>query len=1008
MGNNERPDLVAIRTRLSARRGREYWRSLEELAGGPEFDNFLENEFRHELPAPSELNRRDLLRLMGASLALAGLSACTKQPAELIVPYVRAPEQIIPGKPLFFATAMPICGLGVGVLAESHMGRPTKIEGNPQHPASLGATDAVTQASVLTLYDPDRSQVAVRQGRISSWVTFSGEMARERTAQALRRGAGLRLLTEPVSSPSLTRLIQQDLARDFPEAKWIQYDAGASQAGNAGAALAFGRPVNTIYRFDAANVVLSIGADFMGTGPAALRYSRDFMKNRRLREGQKTMNRLYVVEPCPTVTGSVADHRFPMRASELESFARSIYGELSGGPGAGGWASAIARDLKAQNGAAVVIAGDDAPPAVHALAHAINGAIGAAGKTLSYTEPLEANPTDQMAALRELVGEMNAGKIDLLLILGGNPVYDAPADLEFAKALQKVRMRAHLSLYEDETSELCHWHIPQAHYLESWGDIRAYDGTVTIQQPLIAPLYGGRTTSEVVAVMAGRPNLSPHEIVRNYWTAERGAAPAVTGAAQQQQRGPSSTAGVSDFETWWQTALHDGVVPNTALPTVTVSAKPPSATQPAGGGIELVFRPDPTIGDGRWANNGWLQELPKPVSKLTWDNAAFLSPATAQRNDVVDGDVIEVRHNGRSVRAPVYISPGNANDSVTLFLGYGRTRAGKLGNGLGYNAYRIRTASAPLFVTGAEIRKTGETVRLANTQDHHAVATNAGAGREYRDLMRVTTLSEYGTNPHFAQGAVHAPDKELTIYPEWNYRGYAWGMAIDQNACIGCSACVVACNAENNIPVVGKDQVLRGREMHWLRIDRYYRGDEENPEIHHQPMLCQHCETAPCEPVCPVAATAHSSEGLNQMIYNRCVGTRYCSNNCPYKVRRFNFYNYNDWNTPSLHGLRNPDVTVRSRGVMEKCTFCVQRIQAAKIDSEKEDRRVRDGEIITACQAACPTDAIVFGDINDKNSVVAKLKAQPLNYALLADLNTRPRTTYLGKVRNPNPEIERA
>jgi len=993
-------DLAAIRAKLAAARGRQYWRSLEELAGTEAFQAFLRRGFPGQAAAWAEpVGRREFLRLMAASLALAGLGGCGS-PAptdEKIVPYVEAPEQVVPGRPLFFATAMPLAGFATGVLAESHEGRPTKVEGNPQHPASLGATDAFAQASVLTLYDPDRSQVVTHRGRISTWTAFLGALNAALETERLRRGARLRLLTEAVTSPTLAHQLRELLAR-FPRARWYQYEPAGRDAARAGARLAFGRDLDAHYRLEGAAVILSLDADLLASGPGHLRYARDFAAARRGEPGRAQMNRLYVVESTPSLTGAMADHRWPLRPGEVEAFARAVARGLGLAvrthETAAAWdrgIPALVRDLQGHRGASLVVAGDQQAPAVHALAHAVNHALGNVGGTVIYTDPVEARPADSMASLRELAAEMEAGAVAVLLILGGNPVFTAPADLPFAQALGRVALRVHLGLYDDETSALCHWHIPEAHYLESWGDARAYDGTVTILQPLIAPLYNGKTAHEVLAALFGQTDRSAYDIVRDSWRRQR----------------PGG-----DFERFWRRALHDGVVPGTAFPPKRVAlrsgaglaepkgtpgAGPASAPPAEAGSLEIVFRPDPTIFDGRFANNGWLQELPKPLTKLTWDNAALMAPATAERLGLRNEDMVALRYRGRTVEAPVWMAPGHAEGAVTLHLGYGRTRAGRVGSGIGVNASALRTADAPWFGAGLEVRKTGRRYPLAGTQQHHAI--------EGRHLVREATLDESRKDPDFARRPGHDPAPGHTLYPEWRSEGYAWGMAIDLNACIGCGACVVACQAENNIPVVGKDQVARGREMHWLRVDRYYEGHPENPETVHQPVPCMHCENAPCELVCPVGATVHSAEGLNDMVYNRCVGTRYCSNNCPYKVRRFNFYQYADFRTPSLKALRNPNVTVRSRGVMEKCTYCVQRINAARIAAEKEDRRIRDGEVVTACQAACPTQAIVFGDIHDPQSRVARAKADPRNYGLLTELNTRPRTTYLARLRNPNPAL---
>jgi MoCo/4Fe-4S cofactor protein with predicted Tat translocation signal len=1002
-----RLDLAAVRTRLNGLTGESYWRSLEELAGTEAFQELLHREFPRQAAMLDAVSRRDFLRFMGASLALAGLSACGKAAptSEKIVPYVAQPEGLVPGKPLFFATAFMHNGAATGLLVESHEGRPTKIEGNPTHPASLGATDAFAQASILTLYDPDRSQVVTNAGAISTWNLFLTAVNDQLEAQRPGRGAGLRILTESVASPALAAQLNSLLA-GFPRAKWHPYEPAGRDNLRAGARLAFGEYVDAQYRFDKCDVILALDADFLSCGGGSLRYAREFTDGRRVRDGRTEMNRLYAVESTPSVTGSMADHRLALRPSEIPGFARAVAARLGAAAGAKSgevfsprlarWIDALARDLQNHRGSSVVLAGDRQPPLVHALAHAMNQLLGNAGHTIIYTAPVEANPVDQMTSLGDLVKDMAAGRVEMLVILGGNPVFTAPADFRFEELLAKVGFSVHLSLYDDETSARCHWHVPEAHYLESWSDARAYDGTATIVQPLIAPLYGGKSAHELLSTLAGRPERSGYDIVRDYW--------------MKQNR-------AQDFELFWRTALHDGVVAGTAFPPKSVTLKPvpsfaaqvsESKKSESENSLEIIFSPDPTVFDGRFANNGWLQELPKPLTKLTWDNAVLVSPATAERLGLsqrvgarggehgrIYADMVELSYAGRKLTAPAWITPGHADGCATVYFGYGRTRAGKVGTGTGFNAYVIRTSEAAWHGAGLGMRKLGRQYALACTQYHHNM--------EGRDLVRDATLAEYRKNPGFAREKDEAPHPSL--YPAFKYDGYAWGMVIDTSACIGCNACVVACQAENNIPVVGKEEVTRGREMHWLRIDRYYKGSADNPETFHQPVPCMHCENAPCEIVCPVGATAHSHEGLNDMVYNRCVGTRYCSNNCPYKVRRFNFFEYSDFETPSLKLGRNPNVTVRSRGVMEKCTYCVQRINAGKIRAEKEDRAVRDGEIATACQAACPTQAIIFGDINDKNSRVAQLKAETLNYGLLTQLNTRPRTTYLAKLKNPNPEI---
>jgi molybdopterin-containing oxidoreductase family iron-sulfur binding subunit len=867
---------------------------------------------------------------------------------------------------------------------------------------------------MLTLYDPDRSQVVVREGRVSNWSTFVSFLTGILEDRRRIRGAGMRLLTESVTSPTLGAQIRELLAA-FPEAKWHQWEPAGADAAREGARIAFGRYVNTVCRVDKADVIVSLDADFLRSGPGAVRHARDFSARRRIEGPESAMNRLYVVEAAPSNTGAMADHRLAVRASQVAGVARTLaaaLGVAQAGASDGGtlpagvpakWIEAVAHDLQKHRGTSLIIAGEYQPPIVHALAHAMNAALANAGRTVEYTDPIEAEPVYQLESLRALVDDMRAGKVDLLFILDANPVYSAPADFEFAKHLLKVQTRVHMGLYHDETAELCHWHVPESHYLESWSDARAYDGSVAIVQPLIAPIYESKAPHELLALLAGKAGQSGHDLVRNFWKAQRG--------------GKEEKA----FEAWWEMSLHDGIVAGSALPAkaaavaasfaVAAPAGAPGAAAPVTA-LEVVFRPDATVGDGRDANNGWLQELPKPFTTLTWDNAAQFSPATAGRLGIGNGDVLQLTLAGRQLTAPAWIVPGQPDDQVTLHLGYGRTRAGRVGTGLGFNAGALRNSAALWTAAGLQVSRTGDTYPLAATQHHH-ILDRAGRREEEesaaafeREIIRVGTLAEFRKNPAFAKVEEEQKTEGLTLYPGFPYEGYSWGMAVDLNSCTGCGACVAACQAENNIPVVGKEEVLRGREMHWIRVDTYYRGDLENPEAYYQPVLCMHCENAPCEGVCPVGATVHSPEGLNEMVYNRCVGTRYCSNNCPYKVRRFNFKLYSDWTTPSLYGVRNPNVSVRSRGVMEKCTYCVQRIQNAKIEAEKADRKVRDGDVVTACQAACPAQAIAFGDLNDRSSRVSRLKAQERNYGLLTELNTRPRTTYLARVRNPNPELE--
>ena len=837
-------DLVKLVAATENGAKKRFWRGLDELAETQEYRDFLGHEHPYGGPHPSadglqggvvkevdSIRRRDILKLMAASAAFAGLTACTKLPTEKIVPYAQqAPEEFIPGKPLFYATAMPFGGVGTGLLVESHMGRPTKVEGNPSHPASLGAADIFAQASVLGLYDPDRSKVTVYDGRIGSWSAFLNAMDHLTLQLASKKGGGFRLLTEAITSPTLGNQIHS-LLTQFPSAKWHQFEPCGRDGAREGSRLAFGEYVNTVYRFDQADVILSLDSDFFSSGPGSLRYAHDFAGKRRISDSQSTMNRLYVVESSPSATGAMADHRWPLRASDVEAFARLVAEGLgvrtpsgeppksSSFPSDARAVIALIRDLQRHRGASLVVAGDQQPPAVHALAHAMNEALGNVGKTVYHTASLEANPVHQLDSLRELVSDIQAGQVDVLLILGGNPAFTAPADFQFRERLLKVGLRIHLGQYEDETAELCHWHIPQAHYLESWGDVRAFDGTVSIIQPLIAPLYEGKTAHELLSMLLGQAGGVPHSIVQDYWKGQKPA---------------------PNFEAVWESWLNDGAVAGTALPPKPVKLVPDfqarlSQDVPAGhgqsSGLEIVFRPDPSIWDGQFANNGWLQELPKPLTKLTWDNAAMLSLATAERLGVKNGDVVKLRFEGREAQAPVWVMPGHADDSVTVHVGYGRTRAGKVGTGIGFNGYALRTSGSLCFGSGLEIAKTGNMYRLATTQHHHIITgenqkkeeeESVAAAR--RDLVRVATIEEFRKNPDFAKDPEKQTTRAPSLYPGFKDEGYSWGMAIDLNSCTGCNACVVACQSENNIPVVGKDQVARGREMHWIRLDTYFRG----------------------------------------------------------------------------------------------------------------------------------------------------------------------------------------
>jgi molybdopterin-containing oxidoreductase family iron-sulfur binding subunit len=906
---------------------------------------------------------------------------------------------------MYFATAHPFVTGAVPLLVKSDQFRPIKVDGNPEHPYNQGASDPFTQGTLLDLYDPDRSQHVTYRGESREWAEFAQGL-RIKMAET-KDGTGMYFLSSTITSPTLARQWKAVQAA-YPNAKLAQYDPAI-----AGTALASG--LNVQYDLTEADVVVSLDADFLSGAsyPGFHHLVRQYAERRKSPE---KLNRLYAIEGTPTTTGLKAEHRLGLRASEIPAFAA----ELAKAVGVAGAAApayqwtdeqkkflaALAKDLKAHAGNSVVIPGLYHDESVANCAVAINRVLGNGGKTVFYpTPPVQVNALSSNSEfdLRALVSDLNAGKVDWLVILSANPIYSAPADLYFATAFDKAKTVAHLGSHLDETGQISHWHIPAAHYLESWSDARAYDGTVSIVQPLIDPLYGGKTAHDVLQVLLNEPGLSAYEAVRETWR------PVIKG----------------DFETGWRKALHQGWIDGTAYPTL------PNITIESLGGVpvpspkdslEIIFRPDPNVYDGRWANVGWLQELPKPVTNLSWDNAAIVSGATLTKLGFEEDDIVELTVGNGKVKAPVIVAPGHPDNSVTVHLGYGREFAGRVGSGAGFNAYLIRNSWAPFHATGS-IRKVegkwGTAITKSHFQDHRGNAFGQqGNGNNSleadeaigeRGIIRYATLDEYKAHPGFAnEGPGHEKtDRDATMFPNWEYNeANAWGMSIDMNSCTGCNACIVSCYAENNIAIVGKQQVRIGRNMQWLRIDTYFEGDLAAPRAHFQPMACQHCENAPCEQVCPVGATVHTPEGLNTMVYNRCVGTRYCSNNCPYKVRRYNFLLFSDFETESAKLMRNPDVSVRSRGVMEKCSYCVQRISAAKIDADKENRAVRDGEIVTACQQACPASAITFGNINDKQSRVAKLQADERSYQVLADLNTRPRTKYVAAVLNPNSELQ--
>ncbi len=1010
-------NFALLRNRILSQGGKNYWRSVEEFVDAPEFAEFVSREYpQHAEEWNDSFSRRNFIKIMGASLALAGLSGCVIQPAEKIVPYVKQPEEIVPGKALYFATATTLGGIATGLLARSNEGRPTKIEGNPEHVGSLGATDVFAQAEILSLYDPDRSQKVTYRGEVKTWQSFVSEFRGAIEENRKDGGAGIRFLTETVTSPTLIAQFKQ-IQTELPNAKWCQYEPVNKDNANTGAKLAFGSSVNTVCKFEKAERILTLDDEIFGG--QNVRYLKDFAKGRKVghaeghEESHSGMNRLYSVETTLTLTGAKADHRLGVKPSELPEVAKAIAKAL-GVSGANStytnkWVDVMAKDLLEHKGKSLVVAGDNQPPIVHALAHAINDTLGNVGQTVTYTDSFSPN-TDktQIESLKELVKDIDGGAVKMLVILGGNPVYNTPTDLRLTKErMDKVQLRLHLSNSVDETGELCHWNVNGKHFLEMWSDARAFDGTVSMIQPLVQPLYDGKSAHEIVQLFA-KENFEKKEIdiIKDYW----------------------KTNGLAD-EKAWRKAIHHGFIENSALPAKAVKANPAflssaTSTPTGSGSIEISILPDPCVYDGRYTNNGWLQELPNPLSKITWENVALVSPKTAQKLAVnqsrdADGgaggsegttfintkggnlfsDLVTVKYQDGAISksVPMWVSPGQPDDVVTIFLGYGRTKAGRVGNGLGYNAYDVQKSDAMWFGKG-EISKTGETTTVASTQTHFNM--------EDREDEILRTF-DYENWEEQAKKSHQHQEYDKSMFPRHEYKDRKWGMNIDLNSCVGCNACVLACQSENNIPVVGKEQVERSREMHWMRVDAYYEGEDiNNPDaLNFQPMLCQQCEQAPCELVCPVHATVHSPEGLNDMVYNRCIGTRYCSNNCPYKVRRFNFMLYQDWDTPQYKLMRNPEVSVRSRGVMEKCTYCTQRISAARISAEKDGRPVKDGEIVTACEAACPTDAIVFGDLNDKGSRVAKLAEDHRNYNVLNSLNTQPRTTYLAGLRNQNKDM---
>ncbi|WP_375761652.1 TAT-variant-translocated molybdopterin oxidoreductase [Corallococcus exercitus] len=999
--------------------GKTYWLGLEEKLATPEFLEETRPEFPvgADLP-PTGFARREFMQLLGASLALAGATACSTRPQdERLVAYTKTPPEVAPGNPLHYASGMTLAGHTSGLLITAREGRPVKVEGNPQHPINKGSAGIFEQAFLLSLYDPQRARV-LRQGNNPRSLRVLAEEISTLVSQraAADGGSRLRFLTEPISSP-LLRDVKGRIQKKLPNARFHTFASTAHESAAQAHSALFGQPVQAVYDLTRADIVVSLDADFLESRPENLALNRQFADRRDPKNGE--LNRLYVAEARMSITGGMADHRLRVKSAEVLGVAAAL-AQAVGGPAASlgaaasgkagtvrpevsSWVQAVAQDLKSKAGRSVVLAGERQPAAVHALAQAINVALGNVGTTVQVV-PAAAPEAIGLAEVRALVEDIKAGRVDTLVITATNPVYALPVDAGLAEVLdpkQNANRKAlsvlYAGHYEDETSRFADWFVPLAHQLETWSDGRSVDGTVSIAQPLIQPLFNGVPEAELYALFLDEPFRPAYQMLRDYWTAQGG------------------EAGRADFETRWETWVSEGVVPGsiaaalTATPDLGAASSLVAAYQPpASGELEINFVHDYKLLDGRFANNAWLQELPDPITKIVWDNAAILSPATAKRLGLENGHVAELEYGGRKLQVPVTVLPGNADDTVTVALGYGRTGLHEVvAKGVGFNANQLRTTSAPWFDGGAKLTKVRGSHTFARTQYHWRME-----GRPLALDMSVSELAHPSKETEHVLERVQGEHKlgKQNNLPDFQYatkpdEGYKWGMSIDLSRCTGCNACVVACQAENNIPVVGKEQVGRGREMHWLRIDRYFQGDENNPAMVMQPVACVHCEKAPCEYVCPVNATVHSDEGLNDMVYNRCIGTRYCSNNCPYKVRRFNYLHYTQGKTPTEKMLMNPDVTVRNRGVMEKCTYCVQRIERVRINARVEKRLIQETELQTACQQTCPTHAIAFGSLADPAQRVTQLHEDERAYRLLHELGTRPRTAHLIRLRNPNPAL---
>ncbi len=1012
-----------------------FWRNMAELEDKPEFQEFLDREYPQQNEQRTDpLSRRRFVQLMGASFAFAGVAQGCRWEEEKILPLSRRPEGYIPGVAKKYATGFELGGVAAGLLVTCMDGRPIKIEGNPDHPFSGGASTALAQASILNLYDPDRSKSVRRQENGKAMAATRKDAVKALRAlrdQAIATsGAGMRILTEASSSRAIATL-RAKIQEKMPNIQWHEYEPLSRDEEREGNKLAFGTKLRTHYRLDKCDVIATFDAELFGNSPAALRHADHFARKRDPDNGR--LNRLYVIESSYSLTGSVADHRLPMRSELIKPILLGLEKALAGGsmgtvgsevlaePKVSKFVAELSRDLKKNRSKSVVVVGASQPADVHALAARINDSLGNAGSTVFYAPSEEAQDRGRhVDDAKALAVDMKSGKVAGLLILGGNPAYDMPADLDFGGAMAKVKISMHLSMYEDETSKLSNWHLNRAHYLETWGDSRSYDGTQTVQQPLLEPLYDGMSMAYVLKILAGLEDTSDESLVR-------------------QALVPASLTGVLGDKAW-RRLVHDGFVPESAagaarvrlknLPSMSLTDSQKQGTRMPNGKLELSFRDSATY-DGRYANNGWLVETPDFITKLAWDNAALVSPATAKDLGISNGDMLEISVSDRQLEIVAHVTPGQAAYSLSLPLGWGRKRAGYVGGhedlkikAPGFDTYQLRTTSGFHQVSGATVKKTGATYPLAETQDHFAMDEIGAKAVQIRAKVQIKTgtLVEYKA---LGEGLVTKDahlsiDKILTrpiegrainasLYDEHEYKGHKWGMTIDLGKCMGCNSCMLACQAENNVPIVGKEEVMNNREMHWIRIDRFFKGNADDPEMAFQPVHCQQCEGAPCEVVCPVEATVHSDEGLNDMAYNRCVGTRYCANNCPYKVRRFNYRYWNkDFETARFKVrklLSNPDVTVRSRGVMEKCTWCVQRIERTRIDAKNNRRPIKDGEIKTACEQACPSHAIRFGDLADKESVVYKNQELPRAYALLASLNNSPRNAFLARITNPNPAL---